>query len=286
MSPVAREGVVADPRRDARGPGAPAHHLEGVLARESPGREPPAAERSEEGSAGLAGDARGIDVGEEPGLEVVVARQPVVPAPLLPEPDPEPPAGPVRIPHVHEQGRAHPGERVGHEGDEGAIAESGDGVLRNGVEQPPALGSGENRRPAGSDRVRRAAHGGGGIGRQRLADDEPVEEAPNRRELLLDGRRAGAVADSLLDPGGDVDRSDGPEIVEAMVIEPAEQPSGGARVGGAGVAVADVGGEELDPAPRGRIAEPGDGAGHGDAAGARARSRPRGDPARGGCGIV
>jgi hypothetical protein len=45
---------------------------------------------------------------------------------------------------------------------------------------------------------------------------------------------------------------------QAAVLAPSEEPAAGARIGPARVRVADIGREELDIAPRRRIAEIGD----------------------------
>ena len=88
--------------------------------------------------------------------------------------------------------------------------------------------------------------GMGGVVRHDLADDQPVEQHPDRGELLLD-RGRGVRAAQLLDPGGDMDRPDRRQA-QAHLPAPGEEAPGGAGVGGAGVRVADPGGEELDVA--------------------------------------
>ena len=45
-----------------------------------------------------------------------------------------------------------------------------------------------------------------GLGRENLADDQPVEQHADRRQVLLDGRRAVAASEHL-DIGGDVMRA-------------------------------------------------------------------------------
>ena len=54
----------------------------------------------------------------------------------------------------------------------------------------------EHRRLAFFHDVLRAAHRGGRILADDLADDQPVEQHADRREVLLDGRRAGSVRSS------------------------------------------------------------------------------------------
>ena len=84
-----------------------------------------------------------------------------------------------------------------------------------------------------------------------MADDEPVEEHPERREVLLDGRRR-ARPGELLDVGRDHHRLDLVER-EAPALAPPGEPAHGREVGEAGVPVPDVGGEELPEAPLGAL---------------------------------
>ena len=86
-----------------------------------------------------------------------------------------------------------------------------------------------------------------GVEGQDLADDEPVEEHPERREMLLDARGRERPG-KLLDVGRDHHRLDLVEG-EAPVLTPLSEAPDGCEVGEAGVRVPDVGGEELPEAP-------------------------------------
>ena len=97
---------------------------------------------------------------------------------------------------------------------------------------------------------------GGRVHRRDLAGDEPVEHHPHGGELLLHARRP-VVLLQLLDPFAHVERPDGCEC-QAAIFAPAEKPAAGPHVSAPRVRVADVGGEEFDVAPGGRIAEVGD----------------------------
>ena len=90
-----------------------------------------------------------------------------------------------------------------------------------------------------------------GVERQDLADDEPVEEHPERREVLLDGRRRERSGE-LLDVGRD---HHGLDLVEsdAAAFAPFGEAAHGREVGEAGVGVPDVGGEELPEAALGAL---------------------------------
>ena len=140
------------------------------------------------------------------------------------------------------------------------------------VEERPRLRGGEHRGLAGLDHMLRAAHRARGIEGQDLADDEPVEEHPQRGEVLLDARRR-EYPGELLDVGRDDHRLDLVEG-EASALAPFGEAAHGREVGEAGVGVPDVGGEELPEAPLGAH-------GGGEERGRRGAGRRRGG-ARGG----
>jgi hypothetical protein len=82
------------------------------------------------------------------------------------------------------------------------------------------------------------------VGRDDLAKHKPVEEHPNGGQVLLDGRfrvRFGQI----LDVGCGSDRFDQNQRKMAP-LTPCTELADGARVGGTGVLVADIGGEELE----------------------------------------
>ena len=82
-----------------------------------------------------------------------------------------------------------------------------------------------------------------GVKGEDLADDKPVEEHPERRELLLHARGR-QLPGELLNVGRDDHRLD---LVEsnAAALAPLGETPGGRKVGEAGVRVPDVGGEEF-----------------------------------------
>jgi hypothetical protein len=94
------------------------------------------------------------------------------------------------------------------------------------------------------------------VGGHDLTDDEPVEQHPHRRELLLDRGRRDLVL-QLLYICGDVMGADRRRR-QAAVIAPGEEPVAGPGIRSAGVRVADVGSEKFDVAPGGFLAEIGD----------------------------
>ena len=115
----------------------------------------------------------------------------------------------------------------------------------------------EHRRLAAPHDMARPAHGGGGIDRHDLADDQPVEQMPQRRQAQLRGRRGSRLL-QLLDIGGDMHALDGGDARDAARLQPIEEFDGGARIGAARVRIADIGGEEFKEAIGGALADGGD----------------------------
>ena len=102
----------------------------------------------------------------------------------------------------------------------------------------------------------RPAHRGGRVHRHHLAGDQPVEQHAHRGKLLLHARRPVFLL-QLLHPSRNIERPDGRER-EPALLAPGEEPITRAGVGPARVVIVDVGGEELDIAPAGLVAEIGD----------------------------
>ena len=94
-------------------------------------------------------------------------------------------------------------------------------------------------------------HRARGVEGEDLADDEPVEEHPQRREVLLDGRRRTRGCE-LLEVGCDYHGLDLAQS-EASALAPLREPAHGREVGEARVRIPDVGGEELPEAPLGPL---------------------------------
>ena len=102
---------------------------------------------------------------------------------------------------------------------------------------------------SGLDDVPGPANRACGVGGEDLADDEPVEEHPERREMLLDGCWR-ARAGELLDVGRDHHGLDLDEGKDSVLAPPGEA-SGGREVGETCVRVPDVDGEVLPEATLG-----------------------------------
>src|SRR6266851_672310 len=89
-------------------------------------------------------------------------------------------------------------------------------------------------------------HRGRRIDFQNSPGGQIVEQLPDGRQMLFDGRLAGPGAE-LLDVGSDAKRCDLLEL-EPAIFAPVEELLHCACIGGPRVAVTDVGGEELDEA--------------------------------------
>ena len=97
----------------------------------------------------------------------------------------------------------------------------------------------KHRRLAAPHDMARPAHGGGGIHRHDLADDQPIEQMPQRRQAQLRGRRGSRFL-QLLDIGGDMHALDRRDARDAARLKPIEEFDGGARIGAARVRIADI----------------------------------------------
>ena len=115
-------------------------------------------------------------------------------AALLVEPDEPPPA---LLPEVvlppHADDRAHPRDAVEPHRDERPVAPARERRGVDRLEEPAGLGRREDRRRGLCHHVRRPPDGCRRVHRQDLADDEPVAEHADGRQVLLDGGRRPGV---------------------------------------------------------------------------------------------
>jgi len=188
---------------------------------------------------------------------------------------PQAPAGTLRpeILHLHfERGRdARKG--IGEGGDQRPVAQVAHGVGGDRIEKPAPVGGVEHRRLAGFRHVLRAAHGRRRVYWHHLAGDEPIEQHAHGGELLLDARRRMGLLECLY-ISGDIERPDRGQRQPA-ILAPGEELATGPRVSPARVRVADIGGEEFNVAPGGRLASVGDQRRHQMAAVGQGRERAR-----------
>jgi hypothetical protein len=102
-----------------------------------------------------------------------------------------------------------------------------------------------------------AAHRLRRVDDEQSAGDQPVEQHADCREVLFDGRLCPCRL-QCLDIGGDVQRLDIVEFADVVAVEPAEERADGPVIGQAGVAVADLRGEEFEKAAGDIVAGGGD----------------------------
>ena len=158
-------------------------------------------------------DAGGIEIFVEELLELVVRRHVVALAAFLVQPQPPALAVGKIVLDLHPNDGADPRKAVDHDADQRAVAQPDerrhlplesvlglDGFCHlDAGEQSARLVLAQDRRLAALDDVLGAAHRMRRVDRQHLADDEPVEQHADRRQVLLDGRpRRGALPDRAI----------------------------------------------------------------------------------------
>ena len=121
------------------------------------------------------------------------------------------------------------------------------------LEQSPGLLLAEDRRLPALDDVLRTAHRMRLVDGEDLADDEPVEQHADCREVLLDGRPGGCALFHCriagvghlqrFDIRSDMEGLDIDEPADAVLLEPGEERAHGPVIGHAGVVVPDRGSE-------------------------------------------
>ena len=92
------------------------------------------------------------------------------------------------------------------------------------VEQLAGFLGRQHGRLALPDDVFGAAHGVGRVHVENVARHQPVEQHPERRQVLLDGRR-GELALQVLDEGGDVEGLDVGQTSDAVGVAPLGEAS-------------------------------------------------------------
>ncbi len=121
------------------------------------------------------------------------------------EPHPSAPFLDVVVFHLHPDHRADPREGVAHERDQRTISQIDQFRCFDRIEKCSHLVGRQHGGLALLHAVLRAAHGVRRIERNNLTGDEPIEEHPDRRQVLLDSRLGMGFHD-LLDVAGNVDR--------------------------------------------------------------------------------
>jgi hypothetical protein len=111
---------------------------------------------------------------------------------------------------------------------------------------------GEHRRLAAAHDMLGPAYRMRRIDGEDLADDEPIEQHADRREVLFD-RGFGGRRLQRLDIGGDMHGLDIGELADAVLLDPGEERAHGPVISHARVLVADVGRKEFQKPPRGMV---------------------------------
>ena len=180
------KGVVADLRPNADGRRALANHAVGVRLRHGLIREQPrsASHRPKEWALALR-ELRHLDIGVEVLIKIVMAGHRMEFSTFLVQPHPGPSPLDIHIFHRHRERRADPGKRIDHQPDQGPIAQAHERLHIDRIEEHPRFLRREHRRLAflrgilwPTDRARR-------IRWDDLADHEPIEEHPDRGEMLF-----------------------------------------------------------------------------------------------------
>ena len=122
-------------------------------------------------------------------------------AALLVQPDPAAASLRVVVLDLHPYHRADAGEGVDHHPDQRAIAQPLKRAGINGVEQGARLVAGKHGGLAALDHVFRASHRVCRVRLKDVAGHQPVEQHPQRRQVLLDRRRREAAL-QILDERG------------------------------------------------------------------------------------
>ena len=246
--------MAADLSGEADRPGMPLHCSKDVPFRHSSVGELSAspADRTEERAVTVLGNAGGRQVGVEELVGFVVGGHLVKFAALLVEAEPTSPALNVVVLHGHLHHGADTGKAVGHDGEDCPVAKTENVRGRDRLQEVPRFVLEENRRFPQLHYVLRAAHGGGRIEPDGLADHEIVHEHPNRCEVLLHRGGGGREAE-LFDVGG---HEHGFELLESppVRIAPVEKARYGVSVGAPGIWIADVRGEVLQKPAGGLLA--------------------------------
>ena len=201
----------------------------------------PRAARNRGVSLGSAVDPGRLQVRLEPAIEVVADGDLALLAALFPEPQDALGALVLEVPAAEPGEGADTGPGVGEGSQEGAVAEADDVGEVDGGEQVPGLLDGELGGLAVHDGVLPPPHGGERVQSHGMADDQGVEEMPQRRQRqILGGVRSG----NLLNEAPGQPRRDLTQL-DSLFLAPGEEAANDAGVGAAGVGVGDAGGEEL-----------------------------------------
>ncbi len=174
-------------------------------------------------------------------------------AAFLVQPEPAAAALNIVVFHFQRKHRPNPGKGVRHDAEQGSIAQTQHRISRKAGEELAHLLTREHRSFAPPDGMLRAPDRGGRVHREELAEDHPIEEHPDGRQMLLD-RGPGADPARVLHPSRHMDGLHPGELFHPVLPAPSRELADGTVVGAPGIRVGDLGGEELPEAPGGGVA--------------------------------
>ena len=137
------------------------------------------------------------------------------------------------------QDRSDASKRVSHDAQQRAIAQTKDRVSRQASEKLAHLFAREHRRLASLDGMFRPPDIGRRIHREELAEDHPIEEHSDRRQVLLHGRPRASPA-GVLHPRRDMDRFHLGQLFHPLPAAPGKGLADGAVVGAPGIRIRDL----------------------------------------------
>ena len=178
--------------------------------------------RAEEGAFAVLADPGRGEILVDKGFELVVRRHLVALAAFLVQAHPPALALGVIVLDLHRDDGADAGEGVGHDADQRAIAQTDEGRGVDAVKQTAGFLFGQHRGLAAAHDVLGPAHRMRRVDGEDLADDQPVEQHADCREMQFDGRLGGRRLQHLYIEG-DVHRLDVSQPADLVLLDPGKE---------------------------------------------------------------
>jgi hypothetical protein len=156
-----------------------------------------AADRAEQRTLGLAGDAGSFELLVQINFEIVVARHFVMLAAFFVQADPQAPVLNKNILDFHGERSANARERIDHETNQGTIAQADVCADVDALEQAPRVVRRQDGRLAFLHHMARSAYGRGRIDAHDLAEDKPIEQVTNGCKARFDRGRGSRASCSI-----------------------------------------------------------------------------------------
>jgi len=253
--------VIADARLDARGLRAALDHAIGILLVQRFVRQEACLSGgcAEQVAVGIAGDADSVDIFIEEMIKVMVTGNVMLLAALLVQPNPSAAALHEIVTDLHFSDGAYARKTVGHDADQGPIAQSEEIRLRRrsalldffndryAIEKRASFIGCQNRRLALFHDVFWTAYLMGRIDVDDVPGNKPVEQHAERGQVLLDGRWREIVL-QVFNESGHMERLDARKLVDVFLRAPGGKAARGIKVCSARVVVIDLRREEFQDA--------------------------------------